>query len=90
MGKLIENFKIGFIRKPLRFILTLLLIFGYQKCKLHIVGSIHMGTENMFPLSATLLDKLNFADALIVEADITETSPHFLMMQQNIFLSSSG
>ncbi len=45
--------------------------------KLHIVGSIHMGTENMFPLSAILLDKLNKADALIVEADITQTQSPF-------------
>ncbi|AWS52635.1 MULTISPECIES: TraB/GumN family protein [Providencia] len=48
-----------------------------KKLKLHIVGSIHMGTETMFPLSATLLDKLNLADALIVEADITETHSPF-------------
>lgn len=45
--------------------------------KLHIVGSIHMGTENMFPLSEVLLDKLNQADALIVEADITDTRSPF-------------
>ncbi|SPZ17603.1 Uncharacterised protein [Providencia rettgeri] len=48
-----------------------------KNLKLHVVGSIHMGTENMFPLSATLLDKLNLADALIVEADITETHSPF-------------
>ncbi|WP_049609405.1 TraB/GumN family protein [Yersinia pekkanenii] len=42
----------------------------------HMVGSIHMGTEGMFPLPHPLLDKLNQADALIVEANITEaTSP---------------
>jgi uncharacterized protein len=41
---------------------------------LHLVGSIHMGTEGMFPHQ--LLNKLNQADALIVEADITaNTSP---------------
>lgn len=45
--------------------------------KLHIVGSIHMGTETMFPLSAILLDKLNQADALIVEADITNIDSPF-------------
>ncbi|HDZ9833893.1 TPA: TraB/GumN family protein [Yersinia enterocolitica] len=43
---------------------------------LHLVGSIHMGTEGMFPLPHELLNKLNQADALIVEADITDaTSP---------------
>lgn len=43
----------------------------------HMVGSIHMGTENMFPLPHELLNKLNLADALIVEADITDTSSPF-------------
>ncbi|WP_338464387.1 TraB/GumN family protein [Franconibacter daqui] len=37
---------------------------------LHLVGSIHMGTPDMAPLSARLLEKLKRADALIVEADI--------------------
>ncbi|QHB33497.1 conjugal transfer protein TraB [Yersinia canariae] len=44
---------------------------------LHLVGSIHMGTEGMFPLPHELLNKLNQADALIVEADITETASPF-------------
>lgn len=48
-----------------------------KKLKLHIVGSIHMGTNNMFPLSEILLDKLNHADALIVEADITDMRTPF-------------
>lgn len=48
-----------------------------KNLKLHIVGSIHMGTENMFPLSTTLLEKLNQADALIVEADITQANSPF-------------
>ncbi|CCJ95741.1 Putative ligase [Cronobacter malonaticus 681] len=37
---------------------------------LHLVGSIHMGTADMAPLPARLVDKLRRADALIVEADI--------------------
>ncbi|ELX8379381.1 TraB/GumN family protein [Providencia vermicola] len=48
-----------------------------KKLKLHIVGSIHMGTENMFPLSEILLEKLNQADALIVESDITDMRSPF-------------
>ncbi|AJI85847.1 MULTISPECIES: TraB/GumN family protein [Yersinia] len=44
---------------------------------LHLVGSIHMGTEGMFPLPHELLNKLNQADALIVEADITEAASPF-------------
>ncbi|EEP93964.1 hypothetical protein yaldo0001_38030 [Yersinia aldovae ATCC 35236] len=43
----------------------------------HMVGSIHMGTEGMFPLPHALLNKLNQADALIVEADITEAASPF-------------
>lgn len=38
---------------------------------LHLVGSIHMGTRDMAPLSQRLIDKLRDADALIVEADIS-------------------
>lgn len=37
---------------------------------LHLVGSIHMGTKDMSPLSARLVEKVRRADALIVEADI--------------------
>ena len=44
---------------------------------LHLVGSIHMGTEGMFPLPHELLNKLNQADALIVEADITHAASPF-------------
>ncbi|WP_414147300.1 TraB/GumN family protein [Erwinia sp. BNK-24-b] len=40
-------------------------------CRLHLVGSIHMGTQNMTPLPVALQKKLSQADALIVEADIT-------------------
>ncbi|MBS0875810.1 MULTISPECIES: TraB/GumN family protein [unclassified Tatumella] len=39
-------------------------------CRIHLVGSIHMGTRNMSPLPAPLLNQLRTADALIVEADI--------------------
>ncbi|OTA21282.1 polysaccharide biosynthesis protein GumN [Xenorhabdus beddingii] len=48
-----------------------------QNKQLHIVGSIHMGTENMFPLSEVLLDQLEQSDALIVEADITQAGSPF-------------
>ncbi|MCT4701680.1 TraB/GumN family protein [Enterobacteriaceae bacterium H20N1] len=44
---------------------------------LHLVGSIHMGTRDMAPLSQRLLDKLRDADALIVEADISEGGSPF-------------
>lgn len=38
--------------------------------ELQLVGSVHMGTPDMTPLPAVLLDKLTRARALIVEADI--------------------
>jgi len=38
--------------------------------RLRLVCSIHMGTPDMAPLNARLLEKLKRADALIVEADI--------------------
>lgn len=38
----------------------------------HLVGSIHMGTRDMQPLPTKLLALLQKADALIVEADITQ------------------
>ncbi|MEY4476386.1 MAG: hypothetical protein RL248_2153 [Pseudomonadota bacterium] len=43
----------------------------------HMVGSIHMGTKGISPLPYELLNKLNLADALIVEADITNTDSPF-------------
>lgn len=45
--------------------------------QLHLVGSIHMGTVDMAPLPARLLAHLKQADALIVEADITEAASPF-------------
>ena len=44
---------------------------------LHLVGSIHMGTQDMAPLPARLLKKLQQADALIVEADISVSGSPF-------------
>ena len=43
--------------------------------RLHLVGSIHMGTRDMAPLPASLLLLLQQASALIVEADITVSAP---------------
>lgn len=44
---------------------------------LHLVGTIHMGSENMSPLPGPLLKKIARADGLIVEADITQPAPPF-------------
>lgn len=45
--------------------------------QLHLVGSIHMGTRDMMPLPPGLLARLEQADALIVEADITVSASPF-------------
>ncbi|QGY28310.1 TraB/GumN family protein [Pantoea cypripedii] len=45
--------------------------------RLHLVGSIHMGSRDMQPLPARLLRLLAKADALIVEADITQGGSPF-------------
>jgi hypothetical protein len=57
---------------------------------LHLVGSIHMGTRDMAPLADKLIGKLRDADALIVEADISEggspfpTHPDELPLEQRL------
>ncbi|MDR0218820.1 MAG: TraB/GumN family protein [Enterobacteriaceae bacterium] len=45
--------------------------------QLHIVGTIHMGTKNLYPLSEVLLEQLEQCDALIIEADITQSGSPF-------------
>jgi len=48
----------------------------FDRRDLHLVGSIHMGTQTMMPLPAALQSWLARADALIVEADIiADASP---------------
>lgn len=44
--------------------------------RFHLVGSIHMGTRDMQPLPVRLLQQLQKADALVVEADITQEDRH--------------
>ncbi|MCU5771959.1 TraB/GumN family protein [Erwiniaceae bacterium BAC15a-03b] len=56
---------------PVKYAYPALDIMLPAKRQLHLVGSIHMGTRDMMPLPAALLQRLNRADALIVEADIT-------------------
>jgi len=45
--------------------------------QLHLVGSIHMGTRDMSPLPPRLINLIQQADALIVEADITGSETPF-------------
>lgn len=50
---------------------------------LHLVGSIHMGTRDMSPLPPGLLKKIQLADALIVEADISGNETPFRDLPEN-------
>ena len=56
----------------------------------HLIGSIHMGSRDMSPLPARLLKKLNSADALIVEADVSGNDspfadlPEFAALEERI------
>lgn len=78
MGKLLENLKSWLHRGVApNYPYPAVDVRLPNNIKLHIVGSIHMGTENMFPLSALLLDKINRANGLIVEADITQANSPF-------------
>ncbi len=54
-----------------------------QHRRLHLVGSIHMGTPNMAPLPRQLLAHLRRSDALIVEADITQPGTSFGNTEQD-------
>ncbi|WP_312242088.1 TraB/GumN family protein [Pantoea sp.] len=50
--------------------------------QLHLVGSIHMGTQDMQPLPPKLLRLLQQADSLIVEADITTGASPFVQTDE--------
>ena len=78
MGKIINYLKSWFQQdNKTRYPYPAIDVTLSDKLKLHLVGSIHMGTENMFPLSSVLLDKIATADALIVEADINSSVSPF-------------
>lgn len=53
---------------------------------LHLVGSVHMGTRDMAPLSSRLIQKIAAADALIVEADISSDAAPFDAEENNQLL----
>ncbi|MGM3174942.1 TraB/GumN family protein [Dickeya lacustris] len=48
-----------------------------QARRFHLVGSIHMGTVDMSPLPHDLLTRLEQANALVVEADISDNDSPF-------------
>lgn len=45
------------------------------KGTLYLLGSIHFGTQEMYPLPSVITAAFNGADALVVEANILETDP---------------
>ncbi|WP_253378747.1 TraB/GumN family protein [unidentified bacterial endosymbiont] len=50
---------------------------------LHLVGSIHMGTQDMSPLPSGLITLLKSADALVVEADISGHASPFAGLESD-------
>lgn len=56
---------------------------------LHLVGSIHMGTKDMSPLPHQLAEFIRQADAIIVEADITQQSPLDTLLQETEYVPLS-
>ena len=55
---------------------------------LHLVGSIHMGTQDMSPLPSGLLKLLKNADALVVEADISGQESPFAGLESDTPLAA--
>ncbi|MBX8836343.1 TraB/GumN family protein [Enterobacter sp. Y17] len=54
---------------------------------LHLVGSIHMGTQDMSPLPPGLIKLLKRADALVVEADISGQESPFVGLESALTLA---
>lgn len=54
---------------------------------LHLVGSIHMGTQDMSPLPPDLIKLLKHADALVVEADISGHESPFAGLESDLPLA---
>ena len=54
---------------------------------LHLVGSIHMGTQDMSPLPPGLIKRLKRADALVVEADISGQESPFAGLESDLTLA---
>src|SRR5690606_9050436 len=54
---------------------------------LHLVGSIHMGTQDMSPLPPGLIKLLKHADALVVEADISGHESPFAGLESDLTLA---
>ncbi|MDG0798536.1 TraB/GumN family protein [Pectobacterium punjabense] len=78
MGQLLRRIAtfLGFV-SPLAYAYPAIDVQLTNKRQLHLVGSIHMGSQDMAPLPATLLQQLRQATALIVEADISDSHSPF-------------
>ena len=52
--------------------------------KLYLVGSIHVGKEDMYPLNPALTNAFNKSDALVVEVDIVEYENDYSMALESV------
>lgn len=77
---------LGFI-SPLAYAYPAIDIQLANERQFHLVGSIHMGSQDMSPLPPELLQQLQHATALIVEADISSVGSPFGAMENEIPLS---
>ncbi|MEH2919800.1 TraB/GumN family protein [Samsonia erythrinae] len=78
MGQLLRRIAtfLGFI-PPLAYAYPAMDVELANARQFHLVGSIHMGSQQMSPLPDTLLQQLSRATALIVEADISDAHSPF-------------
>ncbi|MEQ9941875.1 TraB/GumN family protein [Pectobacterium aroidearum] len=78
MGQLLRRIAtfLGFI-SPLAYAYPAIDVQLANARQLHLVGSIHMGSQDMAPLPDALLQQLRQATALIVEADISDAHSPF-------------
>lgn len=77
---------LGFI-SPLTYAYPAIDIQLANERQFHLVGSIHMGSLDMSPLPGELLQQLQHATALIVEADISDTGSPFEPSEIDVPLS---
>lgn len=92
MGQLLRRIAtfLGFI-SPLAYAYPAIDVQLANARQLHLVGSIHMGSQDMAPLPDALLQQLRQATALIVEADISDAhSPSAIMMPSRRSCSASA
>lgn len=88
MGQLLRRIAtfLGFI-SPLTYTYPAIDVQLANQRQFHLVGSIHMGSLDMAPLPDDLLQQLQHATALIVEADISDIGSPFRQTETELALS---